>query len=425
MREGEIRALGEIAGRSIARPSTVARDVHGAVTKRVFWTLGPLGKPVRLIHDAVSAASYRGVGAALRTPLQAGGRALSQTAAASSESLADSPLGALALGAANGVFGDRLERQHPDLSLELTVRRQGREVPLDGAGIAAAFADATPKVAVFVHGLCGTEQTWDMRLPGAEPAPTYGARLREDLGFTAVYVRYNTGLHVSDNGRRLAATIERLVSGFPREVTEVALVGHSMGGLVARSACHYGEAEGHSWTNLVGRVVCLGTPHLGAPLERGANVVGWAFNRLPETRPFGDLFVNGRSAGIKDLRFGSCVEEDWCDCDPDEFLRDRCREVPFLDGADYYFVAATLSRRSEGVGGRIGDLLVTYSSASGAGRDRRIPFPIENGAHVGGIDHMRLLNHPIVYAQLRDWLARPRPPATAGATPGPASDRCV
>jgi pimeloyl-ACP methyl ester carboxylesterase len=344
---------------------------------------------LRFVHDTVSSASYRGVGAVLRAPLEAGGRALSRRAAPGSQSLADSPLGALTLGAANGVFGDRLARDHPDLALELTIRRHGREVPLGGDGVAAAFPDASPKLAVFVHGLCGTEQTWSFRSPGAEPRPTYGTRLRDELGYTPAYVRYNTGLHVSDNGRRLAASLERLVAEWPTEVEAVALVGHSMGGLVARSACHYGEAEGHGWADRVSHVLCLGTPHLGASLEKAANVAGWAFDRMPETRPFGELFLNDRSAGIKDLRFGNCVEEDWCDCDPDEFLRDRCCEVPFLPSATYCFVGATLSDRPEGVGGRVGDLLVTYSSASGAGRRRRIPFAAENGAHVGGIDHMR------------------------------------
>jgi pimeloyl-ACP methyl ester carboxylesterase len=406
MRDGEIRALGEIAGRAIARPSVLARDVHGAVTSRVFGALGPFGAPVRMVHDTVSNVSYRGVGAALRAPLQAGGRALSEAAGSSSRSLADTPLGALGLGAANGVFGDRLARDHPDLSLDLTIRDRGRAVPLDSDGIAAAFTEATPKLAVFVHGLCGTEHTWGWRAPGADASPTYGAALREGLGYTPIYVRYNTGLHVSDNGRRLASTIERLVAHWPTEVESVALLGHSMGGLVSRSACHYGEAEGHAWTGRVSHVICLGTPHLGAPLEKAANVAGWAFTRLPETRPFGDFFLNHRSAGIKDLRFGNCVEEDWCDCEPDEFLRDRCRELPFLECATYCFVAATLSPQPEGMGGRIGDLLVTYTSATGAGRRRRLPFAAENGAHVGGIDHMRLLNHPAVHVQIRDWLDR-------------------
>ena len=410
MLEGEIRALGDIAGRSVARPSVVARDVHGAVTQRVFGALGPLGAPTRIVHDTVSRASYRGVRVALRAPLDAGGRALARLAPPSSRRLADSELGALALGAANGVFGDRLARDHPDLSLELAIRRHGRDVRLDADGVAEAFADATPRLAVFVHGLCGTEHTWGFRPPGADPRPTYGALLHEELSYTPVYVRYNTGRRISENGRALAAALEDLTAGWPTEVEQVAVIGHSMGGLVARSASHYGQAEGHRWTERVRHVVCLGTPHLGAPLEKVANVAGWAFNRLPETRPFGDLFVNDRSVGIKDLRFGNWVEEDWCDCDPDEFLRDRCREVPFLPSATYCFVGATLSRRPEGVGGRVGDLLVTYPSASGSGRRRRIPFDVENGAHVGGIDHMSLLNHPAVYGQIRRWLAGAHPP---------------
>jgi hypothetical protein len=179
-----------------------------------------------------------------------------------------------------------------------------------------------------------------------------------------------------------------------------------MGGLVARSACHYGSTEPDPWTDAVRHVVCLGTPHLGAPLEKTANVAGWALSRLAETRPFAAV-VNGRSAGIKDLRFGNCVEEEWCDCDPDELLRDRCREVPFLPGASYYFVAATLTRDADHPLGRVvGDLLVRFPSASGNGRRRRIAFELDNGRHLGGLNHFQLLNHPAVYAELRRWLDR-------------------
>src|SRR5919197_11069 len=215
--------------------------------------------------------------------------------------------------------------------------------------------------------------------------PSYGALLRDELGYTPVYVRYNTGLHVSHNGRALAATLKRLVAGWPCEAEEVTLIGHSMGGLVARSACHYGDG----WTDSLRHVFCLGTPHLGAPLEKAANVAGWALSRVPESKPFANV-VNLRSAGIKDLRFGSCVEEDWLDHDPDELLRDRCGEVPFLPNASYYFVAATLDGP---LGSLVGDLLVRLPSSSGNGRTRRIPFEIDNGRHLGGLNHFHLLNH--------------------------------
>jgi pimeloyl-ACP methyl ester carboxylesterase len=235
---------------------------------------------------------------------------------------------------------------------------------------------------------------------GRPERPGYGACLQRDFGYTPLGLRYNTGRHISDNGRELARLLERLVAATP--IDEIVLVGHSMGGLVARSACHYGAAEDHAWTPAVRHVFCLGSPHLGAPLEKGANALGWALARLPETLPVARI-VNGRSVGIKDLRYGACVEEDWCDCDADELLTDRCHDVPFLPHARFYFVAATLN----GVSGELlGDLLVRYTSASGAGRKRRIPFALEDGHHLRGLTHFDLLNHPAVYEQMRAWLQR-------------------
>ncbi|MGA9373274.1 MAG: alpha/beta fold hydrolase, partial [Solirubrobacterales bacterium] len=298
----------------------------------------------------------------------------------------------------------------PDLALGLTVRRGGRDVALDPDALAKAFPDATPRLAVFVHGLCETDAAWKVGSSGERSSPSYGSRLRAELGYTPIYLRYNTGLRVSENGRRLTEALDALVASWPTQIEELALVGHSMGGLVARSACHYSERQEHVWTEHLRHVFCLGTPHLGAPLERAAHAASWTLGRLPESRPFADLFFNGRSAGIKDLRYGSLIEEDWRDTDPDEFLRQRCREVPFLPTATYYFIGATLTRRHDGLGGLIGDLLVHYPSASGTGRDRRIPFEVENGRHLGGLHHMNLLNHPDVYAQIREWIAKPGGP---------------
>ncbi len=411
MRKSEIRSLSGIAAGSLAQPGVTAHGVHSAVAKRVFGLLGPLGAPVRVMHDGISAASYRAIGGALRAPLDAGGRALAGRAREGSAAIADSRGGSLALGVLNGIAGDRLARDHPDLALDLTVRRGGRDVALDRDGLTGVFPDATPKLAVFVHGLCETDEAWKLGSGGARSSTSYGSRLRDELGYTPIYLRYNTGLRVSENGRRLTEALDALAASWPTEIDEIALVGHSMGGLVARSACHYSEQEEHAWAGSLRHVFCLGTPHLGAPLERAAHAAGWTLSRLPESRPFADLFFNGRSAGIKDLRYGSLVEEDWRDTDPDQFLRHRCQEVPFLPTATYYFIGATLASRPDGIGGLVGDLLVHYPSASGSGRDRRIPFEVEHGRHLGGLHHMNLLNHPDVYEQIRDWIASAAVPA--------------
>jgi pimeloyl-ACP methyl ester carboxylesterase len=416
----EIKAAGEIAGNVISGPAVLAMEMHKAAAGRAFDALGIIGAPVRLVHDGISGAAYASVRSVLRRLPSRGGAAAARLAPPDATPLAESPLGGIALGALNGAVGDSLKRAHGDLALELSVRHRGRDLPTDRLALAEALPDATSKIVVFVHGLCETDAAWhQLPLSGRTPdRRSYGSRLRDDLGYTPLYVRYNTGLHISDNGQRLSEMLEQLASAWPTHVEEVALIGHSMGGLLSRSACHYAEASDHTWSQHARHVFCLGTPHLGAPLERAANVAGWALDRLPETRPFARL-VNGRSVGIKDLRYGSCVEEDWCDCDPDEFLRDRCREVPFLDGATYYFVGATLSLASEGaLASIVGDLLVQYPSASGSGPRRRIPFEIENGCHVGRVNHIQLLNHPVVYDQIATWLGR----TTTTAFPAQGAD---
>jgi pimeloyl-ACP methyl ester carboxylesterase len=234
---------------------------------------------------------------------------------------------------------------------------------------------------------------------------TYGEQLELDLGVSAVEVRYNSGRHISENGRSLAELLEALCAAWPVEVEAIALVGHSMGGLVARSACHRAGGERMAWVRHVRHVVSLGSPHTGAPLAQAVHYAGCALHAVPETRPFGNLLRRG-SAGIRDLRHGSLVDEDWVDRDPHALRAAACREVPLLDGATHCFVAATVTRSARHPVGRLlGDALVLEASASGRSRTRRLPFRVEDGMHLGGAHHLALLNHPAVYARLRAWLA--------------------
>jgi pimeloyl-ACP methyl ester carboxylesterase len=280
------------------------------------------------------------------------------------------------------------------------VRVDGEVVGVDRAALASAFPSAQPRIVVFLHGLMETELSW-----GIGGGETYGTRLERDLGVSAVQLRYNSGRHVSHNGRSLADLLEELVAHWPVEVSEVALVGHSMGGLVARSACHQAALDGMAWTGLVRQVVSVGTPHMGAPLEQVVHWTSAALDALPETRPF-SRFLRRRSAGIRDLRQGSLVDEDWSGRDPDALRAAACQEIPLLDGATHCFVTATITRSPRHPVGRlIGDYLVLQPSGSGRSRTRRLAFDEEYGFHVGGASHFALLNHPAVYAKLLDWLS--------------------
>jgi pimeloyl-ACP methyl ester carboxylesterase len=410
VRRTDIEAIGELAGEALTAGGGLIKEMHEGIASRPFDTLGPSAAPVRAIHDGVAHAVYGGVRGVLRAASRGTAAVLALQAGDAGPPLAATPAGSVTLGALNGLYGNHIARRGNRLALEMEIRRGGEAVPITPEGLTGGFPDATSRIVVFVHGLCETDESWrNVPLRGDRAQrPSYGERLRDELGFTPVYIRYNTGLRISENGQRLAQTVDELVAGWPCGVDELVLVGHSMGGLVARSACHYAERDGRRWTDVVGHVFCLGSPHLGADLEKGANVLGWALGRLPETRSLGSL-LNARSVGIKDLRYGSCVEEDWCDCDPDEFLRDRCQEVPFLADANYYFIAATLTDGP--MGSLVGDLLVRIASTSGRGRGtgRRIPFALDNGVELTGLTHFDLLNHPAVYGQLRTWIMRPGP----------------
>ena len=386
----ELRALSRLAFREIGGTPAGVAQVHQAVADRAFRG----GGVSRAMHDAISRGVYAAVGGAAGLAGRAADGVLARRRPG--PALSTTPRGAAAIGAINGLIGDVLEREGNELVEPVSVRVDGRVVdPGDVPG-------PTPSLVVFVHGLFETEFSWG--LGGRE---TYGSRLARDLGCTPVYVRYNTGRHISENGRSLAALLDDVVGAWPVEVERIALVGHSMGGLVARSACHHGG----DWVRHVRHVVSLGSPHMGAPLEEAVHVASAALAALPETRPLAG-FLRRRSSGIRDLGRGSLVDEDWRDRDPDALRAAACREVPLLDGVTHCFVAATVTRDARHPVARlIGDWLVLEPSAS---------YKAEHALHVGGLHHLALLNHPEVYERLAtvlrgEWPAS-RPPARARAS---------
>src|SRR6185437_6091445 len=233
------------------------------------------------------------------------------------------------IGALNGVLGDYLARTGNGLSTRMALVHERELLPLERGALSRAHPNAAPRLVVLVHGLMSTEIVWRMG-----DFEDYGARLARDLGYTPFYVRYNSGLHISENGEALDALLERLVEAYPVPVEELTLLGHSMGGLVVRSAAHAAACRPdppRRWLSLAKRAVYIGTPHLGAPLERFGNVLTWTLANLPSpyTRLIADI-GNLRSVGIKDLRYANLRREDWEGADADALLQNRRHPVPLL-----------------------------------------------------------------------------------------------
>ncbi|MEZ4453879.1 MAG: alpha/beta fold hydrolase [Nannocystaceae bacterium] len=390
-----------------------ARTIDAA---RRVTTRGVLGT-IRAANRAIEALTDAGLDAAeaLRSSAEGPGAA-SPVAMRSDVTRSARWLGDAALGLVNGAIGDTLHARDNGLELGLTIRRGDAYLDLalardPGPGAAdplrAGLAGGTSKLAIFVHGLATTEWSWCLEAAAhhGDPSVNFGSLLARDLGYTPFFVRYNSGRHVSESGRALARALQRLVEAYPipvHAIDEIILVGHSMGGLVVRSACHYAQEEGLSWVPRARRVFCLGSPHRGAPLEKLGHLATAVLGSIdtPGTRIPARLLA-GRSAGIKDLRHGALVDEDWLGRDLDAFAAaPAIREVPLLDHVAYHFVAASITRDPEHPVGRLlGDLLVRLPSARGPTTERR-RFPIET-THHGGVLHHQLQSHPAVYAVIR------------------------
>ena len=354
------------------------RDVHGAVVRRVGRLVG-LPQPSG--PGRVSAGIYAGIGAGLggasRVLRAADRRGLGAR-------LEAGPRGRFLVSAVNGLIGDRLAEDRPELAIDLSVRRHGRDIARDADSLAGAYPDATGEVVVFLHGLGESDDSWSRHTDDLEGG--YADRLAAAGRWTPVLLRANTGLPIAQNGVALAGLLDDLVAHWPVPVRRIALVGHSMGGLVIRAACAVVTDAPTQWNRLVTDVVTLGTPHLGAPLERTVHVGARALGLLPESAPFGRI-LEYRSVGILDLRGGLA---------PD---------VRHLPHARYRLVAATLARsHRHPVSEIFGDLLVRYPSAVGRPRRGRALFPDADVLYVRG-GHFDLLNHPEVDAALRDWLS--------------------
>lgn len=306
------------------------------------------------------------------------------------------------LAALNGVLGDHLAASGNPLAIAMQLRRDGQPLPLTKPELAAALPQAGGKILLLVHGLCMNDRQW--RRNGHD----HGAALAA-AGYTPLYLHYNSGRHVSSNGRELAALLETLVQAWPVPVEQLAILGHSMGGLVARSACHYaqrgGQRSGHGWLQHLRQMVFLGTPHHGAPLERGGNWVNVILEFSPYTAALARL-AKIRSAGITDLRHGSVLDDDWLH--GDRFARDRKKNfVPLPAGVRCDALAVTRAKSASDPGGLLpGDGLVPVQSALGQAADQALclDFP-EAQRWIGyGMNHLDLLDHVEVCAQLRQRL---------------------
>jgi pimeloyl-ACP methyl ester carboxylesterase len=398
---GEVATSAEMVTDLLGHLTVTTQQIHRAVARRAVG--GILPPPVRAVQDTVATTVYGLVRAGIAVVGTAAAITLdSVERTRTARPWTSTPRGRRLAGMLNGAVGDHLHDRYGRLASPMRIRVDGADVEPDTATLFRLYPEAAPRMVVFVHGVIETEEWWSgpaRARAGDQTAvcEDFGTRLSRDLGYSYVHVRYNSGRHISDNGADLADLLDELITAWPVPVRELSLVGHSMGGLVARSALHQAFAQDRAWPHRTRHLVCLGSPHTGAPLERGANTVTALLRHFDESAPIATLLA-GRSAGIKDLRHGSLHRQDWHGSDPDAL---RC-EVPHSylppDGVQHCNLAATVSRAPGPLGQWIGDLLIPTASALS-------PVPPAHACVIPGLTHRDLLTHDAVYTQLVSWLS--------------------
>jgi len=300
------------------------------------------------------------------------------------------------LAALNGVVGDHLVATQNPLAIAMQWRRDGQPLGLDTERLAAAIPQPCGKLLELIHGLCMNDLHWTRQ------GHNHGTALAADLGWTPVYLQYNSGLHVSINGQGLAAFLEALTAQWPSPVSELAIIGHSYGGLVARSAEHYGTKAGFGWPKYLRRLVFLGTPHQGSVLERSGNLLHALLGLTPYSSPLTRVAAV-RSAGITDLRYGNVLDEDWQGIDRFYDAGDHRHPFPLPRRVRCLAIAGSTQK----TGKHFGDGLVSVDSALGLHANRgNAPLFAKSRQWVGdGLNHWDLLSDSSVYRRIRDEFA--------------------
>ena len=395
----EVRALSDLVDLAMERILIPTEGTHRAIARRVFRVVGKAGEEPARIHDAISDLVYGSIRTTTSTVTSIVG-ILATVAGVGRplRPLTRSRAGVRIVSAINGFWGDELAHRGSDLSLEMSLHdRHGEPLELGSVdqrghlpAIETVFGTVTGRLVVSIHGLTETERGWGS-------GESIGDLLETNAGFTSLRLRYNSGLSIPENGRSLSDLLERLTQAWPCHVEEMVLIGHSMGGLVARSAAHLGHDQGSEWARTLTHLVTLGSPHLGAPLEKGVALLARGLAFFPESRSF-STFLDFRSRGIKDLRHGtvlaSPVIESW--------LEEAAGDLYLPPHVKQHFVAGVFTTDPlHPMGVLFGDLIVREGSATGRGART---VEATNVEVLGGTSHQALRRDPDVARRVVSWI---------------------
>lgn len=306
----------------------------------------------------------------------------------------------------NGFFGDRLKESGSHLATPMGLRLRHKSCDLDLDNLATLIESPHKRVCILIHGIMANDHFWSF---SDDRSMDYGTSIKSSGDVSVLYLRYNSGQHISTNGQELRSLLDKLITSWPVQIESLNLICHSMGGLVARSACYYGEKSKSLWPSLTHKIFMIGCPSKGAPLEKIANITTFTLNKIfnPWTKAIAKV-IESRSDGIKDLRYGYLLDSDWQETNQDSIIPKPAAQVPLLESATYYVIVGSLWENTDHLAAKIfGDAMVTQFSAKDQGmvQNRSGKYEPENIKIFSKISHVALANSPVINSQIMAWWA--------------------
>jgi pimeloyl-ACP methyl ester carboxylesterase len=293
------------------------------------------------------------------------------------------------------VLGDHLLESNNPLAIAMRFKHQG--FTLSDSELLSKIEQSNGKLLIMIHGSCMNDLQWFNK--GSNQAE----ELADDLEAAALYVHYNSGLHISENGKTLSSLFEKLTKISSRSL-EITILAHSMGGLVSRSACYYEEQLSHNWKTQIKSIIFLGTPHHGAPLEKAGNWVDHFLSLNSYMAPLAAM-AKIRSCGITDLRYGNIIDEDWRGECRFKLSKDKRSYVNLPESIKCFSIAASTNKNvNKHSDNLIGDGLVSLNSALGKHLQFDLNFPQDRLWIARNMNHMDLLSHKAVFQKIRSWV---------------------
>jgi pimeloyl-ACP methyl ester carboxylesterase len=359
-----LRAAAKLVTQATIGVTNIAEGVHRSVKRTMFLEKNSESTSTSGISGLVY-KSIRGTTGLVGRTVDKALVSLAPLLSSSAETKIESNSYQALLAALNGVMGDRLAADSNPLATQMSFQyREG------------ATQNKQSKILLVIHGLCMNDLQWSTM---HEDIPINHAEVVANAcGFAIVYLRYNTGRSIEENGAQLNSKLDGLIKSWPVTVKEINVLVHSMGGLVIRSATHQADLSASKplWRKKLKRIAFLGTPHHGAPLEKAGHWIDLLLGSTPYSKPFVAL-TKLRSAGINNLRDGL--------------------HFPLPKGVAVLAVAAcTAARRNKATDHVSGDGLVSVNSSLG----NKIGFNDEDTRVFFKMNHMQLLSRPEVTVPL-------------------------